>query len=103
MAIKEAAAKLESEAGVKIVHKPDTGILCFRVVPERFPEEKLNKLQEYIYERIMLGGKHTISITKLDERTVLRLVTVSSLVTCQALMETVSEARSLAKEYKPLS
>jgi L-2,4-diaminobutyrate decarboxylase len=98
-AIRELAEKLKNEADVEIVHKPDTGILCFRLVPESFPEEKLNKLQEDIYERIMSGGERTISITKLDEKTVLRLVAISPSVTSKALKETISEARKQVRGY----
>ena len=99
MAIRELAERLENEADIEIAHQPDTGILCFRLVPEGFPEEELNRLQEHIYERIISGGERTLSITKLDEKTVLRLVAISSSVTSQALMETVSEARALVRDY----
>ncbi len=47
----------------------------------------------------MSGGERTLSITELDEKTVLRLVAVSPSVTSQALMKTVSEARALARDY----
>lgn len=99
-AIRELTERLESEPDVEVAHRPDTGILCFQVIPEGFPEEELNDLQEHIYEKIMSGGKRTISITKLDDKTVLRLVAVTPKVTCQSLMQTVSEARELAQEYK---
>jgi L-2,4-diaminobutyrate decarboxylase len=99
MAIRELAGKLENETDIEIAHKPDTGILCFRLVPEGFPEEEVNNLQEHIYERIISGGECSISITKLDEKTVLRLVALSPSVTSEALMETVSEARALVRDF----
>jgi len=99
MAIRELAETLENETDIEIAHQPDTGILCFRLVPEGFPEEELNRLQEYVYERIISGGERTLSITKLDKKTVLRLVALSSSVTSQAMMETVSEARALVRDY----
>ncbi len=99
MAIRELAEMLENEGDIEIAHQPDTGILCFRLVPEGFPEEELNRLQEHIYERIISGGERTLSITKLDEKTVLRLVAISSSVTSQDMMETVSEARALVRDY----
>jgi L-2,4-diaminobutyrate decarboxylase len=98
-AIRELAERLKNETDVEIAHKPDTGILCFRLVPEGFPEKELNRLQEQIYERIMSGGERTISITKLDARTVLRLVAISPSVTSNELMETISEARKQARDY----
>jgi L-2,4-diaminobutyrate decarboxylase len=99
-AIRELAENLKNEKDVEMAHQPDTGILCFRFVPEGFPEDELNDLQEYIYERIISGGERSISITKLDEKTVLRLVALLPSATSQALMETVSEARALIRDYK---
>jgi len=99
IAIRELAERLKKETDTEIAHKPDTGILCFRLVPENFPEEKLNRLQEDIYERVMSGGERTISITKLDEKTVLRLVALSPSVTSKALKETISEARKKIRGY----
>ncbi len=98
-AIRELAEELESETDIEIAHQPDTGILCFRLVPEGLPEEKLNQLQEHIYERIISSGERSLSITKLEEKTVLRLVAVSPSVTSQSMMETVSEARALVRDY----
>jgi L-2,4-diaminobutyrate decarboxylase len=99
MAIRELAEKLKNETDIEIVHQPDTGILCFRLAPEGFPEKELNSLQEHIYERVMSSGERTLSITKIDEKTVLRLVAVSPCVTSQAMMETVSVARALVRDY----
>ena len=99
-AIRELAQELESASDVEIAHRPDTGILCFRLVPEGIHEQELNRLQEHIYERIMTGGKHTLSITKLDDKVMLRLVAVNPRVTSLSLMKTVSEARTVVQEYK---
>ncbi len=102
VAIKETAARIKDEPGVELMLSPDTGILCFRVIPEGFPKEKRNVLQEHIYDKIMNEGERTISKTKLGKRTVLRLVAISPSLTSDDLMETVGYARSVAKEY-PLS
>jgi L-2,4-diaminobutyrate decarboxylase len=73
-AIKEAADRIKGESGVELPLYPDTGILCFRIIPEDFPKERLNDLQEYIFDRIMNEGTRTISKTKLGMDSVLRLV-----------------------------
>ena len=99
-AIKETAHKIESAPGVELSLYPDTGILCFRVVPEDFPTERLNVLQEYIYNRIMNEGTRTVSKTKLGKDTVLRLVAISPSLTADDLMETVDCTRSLVAEFK---
>jgi L-2,4-diaminobutyrate decarboxylase len=98
-AIKETAERIEGEQGVELARIPDTGILCFRVVPEGFPGERLDDLQEYIYSRIMSEGKRTISKTRLEKKTVLRLVAISPSLTAGDLMETVGYARSLAEKF----
>jgi L-2,4-diaminobutyrate decarboxylase len=98
-AIQSLADYLNSQADVELCHQPDTGIVCFRITPEGFPEERLDQLQRYVYERIMTGGERSISMTKLDHKTVLRLVAISPSVTNEALMETISDVRTLAAEY----
>lgn len=99
VAVKTVADNLKSIADIELCHRPDTGILCFRVTPEGFPEKQLNKLQQYIYDRIMAEGRRSISLTKIDNKTVLRLVAISPSVTSEALMETISDVRALAGEY----
>jgi len=98
-AIKETAERIEIEPGVELPLTPMTGILCFRVVPEGFPRERLNDLQEYICDRIMNEGTRTVSKTILGKDTLLRLVAISPVLTADDLMETVGYARSLADEY----
>lgn len=82
------------------LHEPDTGILCFRVVPEGIREEDLDRLQEFIYRRILQEGERIISISSVDGRATLRAVAVSPAVTTEALLETVEEARRLVGEFR---
>ena len=98
-AIKETADRIKEDQGVELSLSPDTGILCFRVIPEGFLREGLNDLQEYIYDRIMNEGTRTISKTKLGKDTVLRLVAISPSLTADDLMETVVYARSVSDKY----
>ena len=60
---------------------------------------QLNQLQHFIYEEIKADGKHSISLTKLAGKTVLRLVAISPSVILKVLMETVSIARSQAGKF----
>lgn len=98
-AIKETATQIQDEPGVELMHSPDTGILCFRAIPEGFPKERWNELQEYVYDRIMNEGRRTISKTMLGQDTVLRLVAISPSLTSDDLMETIGCVRSIAKEF----
>ena len=99
-AVKTVADHLRNEADVELWHEPDTGILCFRIVPEGFPQGRLDQLQQTIYDRIMAEGKRSVSATRLDDCLVLRLVAISPSVTAEALMETISHVRTLASEFK---
>jgi len=95
IAVKELARYLEEQTDVELFHTPDTGILCFRMTPEGVPSDRLDELQEYIFKTIMNEGKRSISMTRLADKTLLRLVPISPAVTVDALMETVSAIRSL--------
>ncbi|MBK5112966.1 MAG: aspartate aminotransferase family protein [Candidatus Heimdallarchaeota archaeon] len=99
-AIKNFYEDLKKEEDIELCHQPDTGILCFRIIPDDFPEKELDNLQRYVYDGIMVDRDRTISLTKLDDKTVLRVVAISPVVTTQALMETISIVKALAKEFK---
>lgn len=98
-AIKTTVDQIKAEADIELCHQPDTGILCIRIAPEGFPQEQMDNLQHYIYNRIKTEGKRSISMTRLDNKTVLRLVAISPSVTREALIETIEYARTLAREY----
>ncbi len=74
---------------IEVCHKPDTGILCFRMVPSGVSGLKLEALQRLLYERILSAGERSISITTLKGRTVLRLVVVSPHTAFEDLRETI--------------
>ena len=100
VAIRTLANLVQAEADMELVHQPDMGILCFRVTPPGVPKERLNVLQETIYERILQEGERSVSMTRLDGNAVLRLVAISPAVTVEALTATISAVRSMAQEYR---
>jgi L-2,4-diaminobutyrate decarboxylase len=93
VAIHELAYTLETQADVEVLHQPDTGILCFRMTPEGIPRHDLDDLQLQLYQRIMSSGERSISLTKLDGLTALRLVVVSPQTTYEDLWDTLQELR----------
>jgi len=99
-AIKTAYEELKNFKDVELFHKPDLGILCLRMTPEGIPEVQLNHLQQNIYDRIKAEGKRSISLTRLNNKVVLRFVVLNLNVTSDAILETVEYIRSLAKEYQ---
>ena len=98
-AIQTCVTKLKNEKDIVICHMPDTGLLCIRIVPEDFPENQLDQLQQFVFERIKNEGKRSISISRLNNQTVLRLVAISPSVTSRALMETIATIRKIAKNF----
>jgi L-2,4-diaminobutyrate decarboxylase len=100
VAIKAAYETIQEDPDIEACHYPDTGILCFRVTPPDIPEDQLNQLQMYVYTKIMKEGQRCISITRLEDATVLRLVAVSPQVTSDALLETVAAVKDVAREYQ---
>lgn len=98
-AIHTVAQRLRDEPHVALCHTPQTGIVCFRVTPPNLPSSALNAMQRRIYEQIMASGQRTISLTQLEECTVLRLVVVSSAVTADELMQTVMIARDVGLQW----
>lgn len=98
-AIKTLAQYLAKEKDIELFHTPDTGILCFRMKPEGMSGNRLDDLQRYIFKKIQDKGKRSISMTKLNNKTLLRLVAISPAVTIEALLETVSVIRSLMSDY----
>ncbi len=100
IAIKTLAENLKNEPDIELCHYPDTGILCFRITPEGFPDSQLDKLQLGIYNKIVAEGKRSISLTELDGKPYLRLVAISPSLTGETLMGTISVVRDLARELK---
>jgi L-2,4-diaminobutyrate decarboxylase len=98
-AIRSLAEYLDEQADVDLCHWPDTGILCFRIRPDGVLVRELDRVQEFVYRRIMAAGQRSISMTRLDGRTVLRVVAISPAVTAEALRETIADVRRVAAEY----
>jgi L-2,4-diaminobutyrate decarboxylase len=99
IAVKDLARCLEKQTDIELFHTPDTGIICFRMTPENLPPNRLDDLQGYLFKTIMNEGKRSVSMTRLANKTLLRLVPISPVVTTGALMETVSHLRSLVPGY----
>ncbi len=100
-AIKGFAEKLAGAPDIELCHKPETGILCLRLVPEGLSVERLDALQLHIYSRMQAGGERSVSITRLGGRAALRFVAISPAVTVESLLESVEAARSIAKDFPP--
>ena len=99
-AIRELYEALLEDPDMEPLHEPDTGILCFRVVPEGMPETDLDRLQTFIYQRILQEGERIISISQVGGVACLRAVAVSPAVTVEALLATVEEVRRLVGDFE---
>ena len=99
-AVRQLADYLETQPDFELCHRPDTGILCFRLIP---PESNLSPteqdaLQRQLYDRTMTFGERSISMTNLNGRIVLRVVSVSPHTKFEDYLETIEALRMLAKD-----
>ena len=85
---------------VELLHEPDTGILCFRVMQPTMEAEELDRLQEHIYRTIQRKGKRIISVTRIEGKAALRAVAIVPEVTTKALMNTLAEALQIAGAFR---
>jgi len=95
-AAKTAAERLSGRNDIEIVCPPDTGILCFRVIPEISTGIRLDDLQQHIYNTLWDEGTKSVSLTTVAGRKALRLVTVSPAVQSEHLLETIRACRKIA-------
>jgi L-2,4-diaminobutyrate decarboxylase len=98
--IREIADDLGRQADLRVLHQPDTGILCFRIVPEGIAEDRVGDLQQHVYETLLRGGKRSLSISEIDGKTCLRIVAISPSVTVEAVKETLLEVRQIAGSFR---
>lgn len=98
-AVRDVYEALENREDVEIFHVPQTGLLCLRIAPQGISEDRLDQLQAHLYENIKKEGKRSISMTRLRNKAVLRLVAISPSVTAQSMLATIDVARDLAEEY----
>lgn len=94
--------ELKTYQDVEILHEPDTGILCFRLIPSQMSadEDELDRLQEHIYRCILKKGKRIISVSRVGEKAALRAVAIIPEVTTAALLETVFEAQQISGAFR---
>jgi L-2,4-diaminobutyrate decarboxylase len=95
----EAVAYIRSVDDIELMHQPDLGIFCIRIVPEDFPESELNQLQKYIYDRVVAEAKRSVSMTRIDDKIALRFLVISLSVTSEDLLKTFDYLRALARDY----
>lgn len=96
-AAEQLATYLQNQPDIELCHAPDTGIVCFRMTPHHLPKTAWEPLQRQLYDQIMHSGERSISITKLDGKTALRLVSVSPHTRYQHYLETIEALRKFVK------
>ncbi len=96
-AVAELYQKLQKDSEIELCNIPETGILCFRLKNESMNQSKLNSYQQRIYDEVNKDGKFSISLTKLDDRSVLRLVAIAP-TTVETLMKSIEYVKEKAKQ-----
>jgi len=95
-AITKLADYVTDQSDLELCHSPDTGILCFRVIPTDVAATQLDELQTHVYDTLLREGQRPVSISQIGGKTVLRLVAISPLVTAADMIDTVNRAREVA-------
>jgi L-2,4-diaminobutyrate decarboxylase len=85
---------------VEVLHEPDTGVLCFRVMQATMSDEELDRLQEQVYRTLQRKGKRMISVTRLGGRAALQAVAVNPEANEGSLMRTLGEALQIAGSFR---
>jgi L-2,4-diaminobutyrate decarboxylase len=98
-AIRQLADFVANQADLELCHRPDTGILCFRVTPTGASASELDQLQKHVYDTLLSEGQRPVSISQIGGQTVLRLVAISPLVTAADMIETVERARIVSSKW----
>lgn len=96
-AIAELHQRLKEDSEIELCTIPETGILCFRMKNESMDQNKLNSYQQRIYDEVNKEGKYSISLTKLDDRSVLRLVAIAP-TSVETLMKSIEYVKEIAKK-----
>ena len=99
-AIRGLYEELQPLPDMELLHEPDTGILCFRLVPSQMSADELDRLQEHIYRTLLKKGKRIISVSRVGEKAALRAVAIIPEVTTAALIDTVFEAQQIAGAFR---
>lgn len=95
-AVSQLATYLQTQPDFELLHQPDTGILCFRATPPHLPESAWEPLQRRLYDQIMQSGERSISLTKVNGRSALRVVSVSPQTKFEHFLDTIETVRKLA-------
>jgi len=98
-AIRQLYDLLKEDSETELMHEPDTGVLCFRIIPESVPEDSLNDLQEYIYETIMAKGESTVSLSAFDTKKVLRILSVNPKITFIDFKTAIQNIKAVAGSF----
>ena len=93
-------AYLSEQDDMEPVHEPDTGVLSLRLRAAGASAAQLDALHSRIYSELLAKGERSISITRLDGRSALRLVSVSPQTDFDALMASIADIRRLAAEIR---
>jgi L-2,4-diaminobutyrate decarboxylase len=84
----------------EVLHQPDTGVLCFRLLPPQMSAEELDRLQEHIYRTLHKKGKRILSVCRVGGKTALRAVAINPAITKGSLFNTVFEAQQVAGAFR---
>ncbi len=82
----------------RVVHEPESNILCFEYRPDGFPDEQVSDLQFALWNRLRDGGDIFFSKVQLEGRNVLRMVLMNHEIDISHIISLTSAIRRAALE-----
>lgn len=88
--------KLEANSNFEIAHKPESNILCFRIIKNGKTPTELNELNAKIRKQLLHDGKFYIVQTMLNDSIYLRVTLMNPFSTIEMLEELMEEILRIA-------
>ncbi len=82
----------------KVMHRPESNILCFTYCPDGLPAFQRSRLQLALRNRIRAEGRYFISMVNLDGENVLRMVIMNHRIGLEDIAGLTDEIRCCARE-----
>ena len=91
---------IRTQQDLELMLTPDLGIFCVRLVPPGLPEAKLNALQKYLYERVIIERERSVSMTHVNGKAALRFLILTPEQQVNEIINTFDYLRQLALQFE---
>jgi len=97
--VRQAVAYINRQPDLELMLQPDLGIFCVRLVPQGFPEEHLDALQKFLYDKMLEEARRSVSFTRIRDRAALRFLILTPVQTVAEIVKTLDYLRALTAGF----